>query len=73
MHMTPRHATATPNALVRSPEARAYVYKVVLAAGPLLTAYGLVSAQDFALWAGLAQTVLATPALALALSNVPKA
>ena len=66
-----RHRTQTPNALIRSPQVRAYLYRVVLSLGPLATAYGLLSAQEVILWAGLAQTVLALP-VGVALANVPK-
>lgn len=37
---------------------RAYVYRVLVAAVPLLVAYGVVSAEDAALWLGAVAAVL---------------
>ena len=61
---------AAPNRWIPSPRARAYVYSVAVAAGPLVLFYGLASAEEIALWLGLGGTVLALPS-ALALANTP--
>ena len=66
-----RHANTTPNRIITSPRNRAYVYRVFLAAGPLLLFYGVMSAQEFALWGGAAGTILSVPT-GLALANTPK-
>lgn len=65
------HAADTPNRWVPSPKARAYVYTVMVAAGPVVMFYGLMSAEEVAVWLGLGGTVL-SPAGALALANTPK-
>jgi hypothetical protein len=41
---------------------RAYVYRVLTAAGVVAVGYGLISAEDVALWAGLVATAFALPA-----------
>lgn len=37
---------------------RAYIYRVLTAAAPLLTAYGITTEADLALWLALAGTIL---------------
>ena len=37
---------------------RAYIYRVLLAVSPLVAFYGLMSADELALWLGVASTVL---------------
>lgn len=37
---------------------RAYIYRVLMAVGALVTGYGLLSANEIALWLGLAAVVL---------------
>jgi len=37
---------------------RAYIYRVLLAVSPLVAFYGLLSADELALWLGVASTVL---------------
>lgn len=39
---------------------RAWLYRIVLAALPVLTAYGVISEQEVALYAALAAAVLST-------------
>lgn len=65
------HAAETPNRCIPSPKVRAYVYAVAVAAGPLVLFYGLMSAEEIALWLGFGGTALALPS-ALALANTPK-
>lgn len=65
-------ATTTPNKWIPRPELRAWLYRVLAAAGPIVVFYGLMTAEEAALWIGLGGTVLATPAGALASVNVPK-
>jgi hypothetical protein len=60
----------TPGRVVWSPAVRRYVYGVFLSAGPVVLFYGLLSAQEFAIWAGLAASVLGLPN-GLALANTP--
>ena len=65
----PEHAA--PARFIPSPKARAYIYRVAVAAGPLAIFYGLLTAEEVALWLGLGGTALALPS-ALALANTPK-
>lgn len=69
--MAEHEAPAVPARFIPSPKVRAYVYRCILAAGPLVVFYGLMTAQEFALWAGLGGTVL-SPVAALALANTPR-
>lgn len=41
-----------------SEKVRAYVYRVLLSISPLVAFYGLLSADELALWLGVASTVL---------------
>lgn len=54
-----------------SPKVRAYVYAVLVAAGPVAVFYGVLSREEVALWIGFGGTVL-SPAGLLALANTPK-
>jgi len=65
-------ATETPNKWIHDPRVRAYVYRVLAAAGPVALLYGWLTAEEIAVWLGLGATVLGTPAGALASANVPK-
>lgn len=65
------HRSTTPNVWVPSPGVRRYLYRVFLALGPVLSAHGIITGEDFTLYAGLAGVVLDVP-LALALANTPK-
>lgn len=49
---------------------RGWLYGVIVAAGPLVTFYGLASADEVALWLGLGGTILGVPAGSLAVSNL---
>lgn len=53
-----------------TPKRRAWIYNVVIAAGPIIIFYGLATAEEFALWGGLLATVLGTGPAALARANV---
>ena len=53
---------------IPSPRARAYVYSILVAAGPVALFYGLMSAEEVAVWLGLGGTIL-SPAGILALAN----
>lgn len=66
----PRHKSTTPNVGIQSPAVRRYVYGVFLALGPIVLFYGLLSAQEFVMWAGLIGTALGLPN-GLALVNTP--
>ena len=37
---------------------RAYIYRILLAVSPLVAFYGLLSADEIALWLGVASTAL---------------
>lgn len=37
---------------------RAYIYRILIAIGTIATGYGLITADEVALWLGLATTVL---------------
>lgn len=52
------------------PGARRGIYLAVLAAGPLLTYYGLATEEEWALWVNAAAAVLGG---GVALGNVPRA
>lgn len=65
-------ATETPNRWIPSPEARLWLFRCIAAAGPLVTFYGLATAEEVALWVGLGATILGTPAASLAAANVPR-
>lgn len=56
-----------------TPNRRAWLYGVVTAAVPVLTAYGLVSPDEAAKWLGLVAAILSVSASSLALRNVPPA
>jgi hypothetical protein len=65
------HAAETPNKWVPSPKVRGYIYRVLVAAGPVCLFYGVLTAEEVAVWLGFGGTVLA-PAGVLALANTPK-
>ena len=60
-----------PSRYVPSPKVRAYIYRVLVAAGPVVLLYGLLSAEEIAVWLGLGATIL-SPGGALAAANTPK-
>ena len=62
---------AAPNRYIPSPKVRAYVYRVLVAAGPVVLLYGLLTAEEIAVWLGLGATIL-SPGGALAAANTPK-
>jgi dipeptide/tripeptide permease len=41
-------------------QTRAWIYRVLTAAGPIVTAYGIVDGRTAALWLGLAAAILGT-------------
>ena len=65
-------ATHTPNRWVPNPAIRAWLYRIIAAAGPIVVFYGLMSADEAALWTGLGATILGTPTATLAAANTPK-
>lgn len=65
-------ATTTPNRWIPSPTFRLWLFRAIAAAGPLVTFYGLATAEEVALWLGLGATILGTPAASLAAVNVPR-
>lgn len=50
---------------------RAWIYRVLTAAVPIVTAYGIVNEQQASLWLGLAGAVLGTGLAALNTSTSP--
>ena len=60
-----------PSRYVPSPKARAYIYRILVAAGPVVLLYGLLSTEEIAVWLGLGATIL-SPGGALAAANTPK-
>lgn len=50
-----------PNPL-KSEATRAYIYRVLVAAGVVAVAYGLIDSEEAVLWAGLVGTVFVLPA-----------
>lgn len=65
-------ATATPNRWIPSPAVRLWLFRSIAAAGPIVAFYGIMSAEEVALWLGLGATILGTPAASLAAANVPR-
>ncbi len=59
----------TPNRFIPSPKIRAWLYGILIAAGPLAVFYGLATNQEVALWLGVAAAALGN---GLALGNTPK-
>lgn len=55
---------------IPSQQLRKYIYDVAIAAGPVIVFYGLLTAEEVALWLGLGATILGTPAATLARANV---
>lgn len=49
---------------------RAWIYGIIVAAGPLVVFYGIATADEVALWLGFGGTVLGVPAGSLAVSNL---
>lgn len=49
-------------------QVRAWIYRVLVAAQPLVTAYGIVTETEAALWLGLAAAVLG---IGMAAANTP--
>lgn len=47
---------------IRRERNRAYLYRVATAAGVVAVGYGLLTAAEVALWAGLVATLFALPA-----------
>lgn len=47
---------------IRRERNRAYLYRVATAAGVVAVGYGLLTAEEVALWAGLVATTFALPA-----------
>jgi hypothetical protein len=43
---------------IREERTRAYIYRVLIAVGAVVGAYGLLSADEIAVWLGLAGVVL---------------
>lgn len=66
------HVAVTPNRWIPSPAVRRYIYRVLVAVGPVALAYGLLTDAEIIVWLGLAETILASPVGALALANVPR-
>jgi hypothetical protein len=60
-----------PARFIPSPKVRTYIYRVLVAAGPVVLLYGLLSAEEIAVWLGLGATVL-SPGGVLAAANTPK-
>ena len=48
---------------------RAYIYAILTAVGLVLIFYGVLSQEEYALWLGVAATVLQTAGNALAAAN----
>ena len=44
------------NKIIPSPAVRAWIYGILIAAGPLAVFYGLATAQEVALWLGVAES-----------------
>lgn len=65
-------ANTTPNRWIPQPEVRLWLFRVFAALGPLAIFYGLMTADEAALWIGLGGTIFGTPAASLASANVPR-
>lgn len=64
-------ATQTPNRWVPSPEARLWLYGILVALAALAVAYGIVTVEQGGLWLSLAAAVLGIGNL-IAARNVPR-
>ena len=49
-----------PHMSLKNEQTRAYIYRVLTAAVPLVTAYGILDGRTAALWLGLAGAILGT-------------
>ena len=49
-----------PHMSLKNEQTRAYIYRVLTAAVPLVTAYGIIDGRTAALWLGLAAAILGT-------------
>ena len=49
--------------LVRRQEVRAWLYRVLTAAGAIAAGYGLLSGEELALWTGFVAVLFAVPAV----------
>lgn len=65
-------ATETPNKWLPSPEARQWLYGVLVALAPVGVTYGLITVEQGGMWLAVASAVLGLGNL-LAARNVPKA
>lgn len=54
-----------------TPTRRKRIYLILVAAGPLLSFYGLMAQDEYALWLGFAGTVLGAGGNGLAAANTP--
>lgn len=61
----------TPARFIPSPKVRTYIYRVLVATGPAALLYGLLSAEEVAVWLGIGATIL-SPGGILAAANTPK-
>lgn len=57
-----------PNTIIPNAKVRAWIYGVLVAAGPLAVFYGLATQEEVALWLGVAASALGN---GLALANTP--
>jgi hypothetical protein len=62
---------ATSKGLNLSPRTRAYLYRVMTAAGAVALVYGFISGEELGVWLTLAGVALGTTS-GLAHANVPK-
>ena len=49
-----------PHMSLKNEQTRAYIYRVLTAAVPLVTAYGIIDGRTAALWLGLVAAILGT-------------
>lgn len=49
---------------------RLWFYSVAIAAGPVLTFYGLMDTNEYALWLGVGATILGVPTGTTAIANL---
>jgi len=65
-------ANRTPNRWIPSPQARLWLYGVLVALSPVGVSYGLITVEQGGMWLVLASAVLGVSNL-LAARNTPKA
>jgi hypothetical protein len=68
----PKHAAETPNRIIPSPAARAWIYRIITALAAIAVIYGLVTPEQSTAWLEVAGAALGIISSGLALANTPR-